>query len=438
MKKTIAFTLVLMCLMAVSIVCVRQVKAQYQGIITINANGSVTPSTAPVKHVGDTYTLTNSVTVTASNMGGTITVLRNNTILDGSGYSVGELSVNNVSNVTVKNFIATNYAYNSQAFSFNGITLNNSSNIIVANNTVTGALAVYEFDGSSYAGIYVDGGGSNIFTGNNIANNEYGIYFSETENNLIIGNSITDSVSQGLAACGIMFWEASNNTVYHNNFMVNAAGAIQAADGNFFPGHESPNSINVWDDGYPGGGNYWSDYKGNYPNATEIDASGIGNTAYVIDAQNKDRYPLMAPFNSTFFALEVTAPRISIESPINRAYNGSSIPLVFSIDVFSADKAVYWTGYSCDRRQNVTVTSNTTLTGLSSGLHSIVVYANDTFGNMGVSETVNFTVAVPQPFPTTTVAAASGVSAVVVVVACLLVYFKKHNANHDVSSASSS
>jgi hypothetical protein len=50
-------------------------------------------------------------------------------------------------------------------------------------------------------------------------------------------------------------------------------------------------------------------------------------------------------------------------------------------------------GYSLDGQDNVTVTGNATLSGLSSGLHNVTVYANDTAGNMGVSETIKFTTA---------------------------------------------
>ena len=32
----------------------------------------------------------------------------------------------------------------------------------------------------------------------------------------------------------------------------------------------------------------------------EIDGSGISNKPYVIDGQNKDRYPLIQPFSSSF------------------------------------------------------------------------------------------------------------------------------------------
>ena len=41
---------------------------------------------------------------------------------------------------------------------------------------------------------------------------------------------------------------------------------------------------------------------------------------------------------------------------------------------------------------NVTISGNTTLTGFDDGSHYIIVYANDTAGNMGASNTVYFTV----------------------------------------------
>jgi hypothetical protein len=46
-----------------------------------------------------------------------------------------------------------------------------------------------------------------------------------------------------------------------------------------------------WDNGKEG--NYWGDYLTKYPNATEIDTSGIGNTPYVVDSNNTDHNPLM-------------------------------------------------------------------------------------------------------------------------------------------------
>jgi hypothetical protein len=79
-----------------------------------------------------------------------------------------------------------------------------------------------------------------------------------------------------------------------------------------------------------------------------------------------------------------------------------------------------------DGAQNITITGNETMANLTEGLHSITVYANDTFGNMGASVTVTFDVTfnVASPFPTVPIAVASGASLAAVGIG-LLVYFKK-------------
>jgi ribosomal protein S8 len=86
--------------------------------------------------------------------------------------------------------------------------------------------------------------------------------------------------------------------------------------------------------------------------------------------------------------VDSTPPEINILSSANQTYNESSVPFVFTVN-----EASNWTGYSLDGEENVTVTGNFTLTDLSSGLHHVMVYANDTAGNMGVSETIKFTIA---------------------------------------------
>jgi len=76
----------------------------------------------------------------------------------------------------------------------------------------------------------------------------------------------------------------------------------------------------------------------------------------------------------------------------------------------------------------VTITGNTTLSGLSSSLHNVTVYAKDEFGNTGTSQTISFKITEPSPkaiVATTSGASAVIVATVVVVVAGLLVYFKK-------------
>jgi N-acetylneuraminic acid mutarotase len=117
------------------------------------------------------------------------------------------------------------------------------------------------------------------------------------------------------------------------------------------------------------------------------------------------------------YVLEHYPPKISFLSPLNQTYNETNVPLLFNVD-----KPVNLACYSLDGKQNVTIIGNTTLTGLSNGLHSVTVYANDTYGNIGVSETVTFTISLP--FPIVPVAAGS-VAFAFASAAGLLVYFKK-------------
>lgn len=79
-------------------------------------------------------------------------------------------------------------------------------------------------------------------------------------------------------------------------------------------------------------------------------------------------------------------PAVSLLSPRNETYYSNSIPLIFNVD-----EPTNWTGYSFDGNLNETIDGNTTLRA-EEGSHEIVVYANDTAGNMGASEIIYFSV----------------------------------------------
>jgi parallel beta-helix repeat protein len=112
-------------------------------------------------------------------------------------------------------------------------------------------------------------------------NNCYGVHPHGSNKQIsgtnIIGNMIVQN------PVGIVLTNASNGKIYHNNLIDNTFQAVL----------EEESTGNTWDDGYPSGGNFWSDYVDIYPDAEEIDDSGLWDTPYVIDLANQDNYPLM-------------------------------------------------------------------------------------------------------------------------------------------------
>ncbi len=79
--------------------------------------------------------------------------------------------------------------------------------------------------------------------------------------------------------------------------------------------------VESWDSGSKSGGNYWSDYQTKYPAAVEDGNSGIENTAYIINSNNMDKYPLTAPFNIANF------DKAPIAIPPSRAKPNSVVAL---------------------------------------------------------------------------------------------------------------
>lgn len=83
---------------------------------------------------------------------------------------------------------------------------------------------------------------------------------------------------------------------------------------------------------------------------------------------------------------------IVILSPKNMTYGSNSIPLMFTVS-----KAVSWIGYSFDGNANSTINGNTTLQDLSTGTHSITIYANKFNVSTGSSEKIYFIVDITPP-----------------------------------------
>lgn len=126
--------------------------------------------------------------------------------------------------------------------------------------------------------------GSNIIRENRIVGYSVGIYLQDSYN-VFSRNNITNN------GCGITLDYSPGNKFYHNNFINNTNQVNIMA--------QYAGLVHVWDDGYPSAGNYWSNYTGvdlySGPFQNKTGSDGIGDTPHVIDANNKDNYPLMYP-----------------------------------------------------------------------------------------------------------------------------------------------
>ena len=137
---------------------------------------------------------------------------------------------------------------------------------------------------SNWSGIMLEESGYWDIDDNNISGNGFfGIAMNNTWGITIENNEVTSN-----AEYGVYVGNSTDVGVFHNVFIGNGVQAMQDTCVN-----------TVWDDGYPSGGNYWSDYSGSDEN-NGIDqdvpgADGIGDTPYVIDVGGTDRYPWMTP-----------------------------------------------------------------------------------------------------------------------------------------------
>ena len=144
--------------------------------------------------------------------------------------------------------------------------------------------------------------------GSTFANNADALVLEGATNVMVDGNSFqpgkgTEYMAGGIAATnsrdvvvvrntfgpvyhGVRLTSTTNASVHHNEFQ-----------GPRVPAYDERGPENRWDDGYPSGGNHWSDYAGvdemSGPNQDLPGPDGIGDTPYVIDGDSRDRYPIL-------------------------------------------------------------------------------------------------------------------------------------------------
>jgi parallel beta-helix repeat protein len=207
--------------------------------------------------------------------------INNNIFRDNYYYAVG---IENSSLVIVSNNVVTSnqggivlfYSSNS-AVSDNylfqngfGVGMLNCSSVTVSANDITGTS---NYGYTSY-GIILYFSLNITAYGNNVRQNEYGLLLYECQSSNIYENYVLGNTYS------IALWNSSNNLFYHNIFFPNV-NQTEILESNF----------NNWDNDEEG--NFWSDYSG-----TDTNGDGIGDTPYIIDGNNTDRYPLVCPVGS--------------------------------------------------------------------------------------------------------------------------------------------
>ena len=194
-------------------------------------------------------------------------------------YVIGLDLDKNVSGVTIKNVNIGNFSV--------GIYVRTTDNTIIDNRI-----------SDSIVGILLSGS-SNTISKNYIYNNKQGLFFGFQQINGSANNIPSDI------------------KVNQNSFVNNS----QQLSGCVCKQYNFSEIKHSWDDGKQG--NYWSDYNG-----TDSDHDGIGDTPFIIDVLNQDRYPLIQSIASP------PVPTKASQIPVEPIVLGIALPLIVIIVVF--------------------------------------------------------------------------------------------------------
>ncbi|MGA3191806.1 MAG: NosD domain-containing protein [Candidatus Bathyarchaeia archaeon] len=373
------------------------------GTIHIKADGTIAPSTAPIQRIGNYYKLTGSISTTADG----IIIQESNITLDGNGYAIQGaqaqnsrgLDLSGITSVKIQNMQIDDFPFGvrlsySSDNSFSGNDLQNndygiwleysSGNSVSGNNLTANGASGIRLDVSSDnticgnsltnsgIAIWLDHSSNNSVSENNVADNFGGILLADCSNNSISRNTMTanngwgvsleyssnNSVSENNVANnsdGVGLTLSSNNTIYHNNFVNNSRQVVIDYE-----------SMNVWDDGYPSGGNYWSNYAGmdlnSGPNQDQPGKDGLGDTPYSTDSSNKDRYPLMTSWTTGDFSISVSPSSLSM----NPGESANCTVTLASIENFSSEISL--SASSDPSIASVTLTFDSTSISLAAGV----------------------------------------------------------------------
>lgn len=269
----------------------------------------------------------------------------------------------------------------------NGLYLSDASYLAVSDNTILTS-------GNHGNATYLSGIGSTLI-GNIMSatlENGTGLNLERYSNNNFILNNTVEFSSTGLSA-GVTsgnvftgnnfindtslfrFSNTNSNTFYHNNFV------------NFTTYTVSKNTNSVWDNGYPSGGNYWSNYTGmdlnSGPGQNITGSDGIGDTQFNVSVSNIDHYPLMENWSRPIISFTETG--LASGTTWNVSFNSSN--------------------YSSHSDLIVIPIANASYTTYEYAIFNVTGYTLDIFGGQiiytGDSSSVSatYTIIIPPPPP---------------------------------------
>lgn len=317
---------------SISEFCLRNASGGGQGILVQNSPNVVI-----------THNLVHSTTFGITVQGCSNTTISDNNLTDNYGHGL-ELDWSNNLDV-LDNCISGNsnegiYVYDCQNCSiggntvsgnhWSGVLIQSGSGNLLNHNTVT--------NNGPIGGVWLfDGTTNNMITSNIVSNNSRGIYigfwtdyYPSSHGNLVVGNTFTGN------DVGIDVDYGIGNAIYHNKII-----------GNLLQARAKLGYDNTWDDGYPSGGNCWSDYNGtdlfSGPYQNETGSDGIGDTQYYIEVNNTDSYP--------FINVDIAVTNLTIsKTRIARGYCGiinvsfeerGDYVYPFNLTVFASSTLIY-------------------------------------------------------------------------------------------------
>jgi parallel beta-helix repeat protein len=270
-----------------------------------------------------------------------------------------------------KNNTITNNNFSSN--SVYGIFLYNSSQCIITHNIVMnteiGIVLLLSGDANvsdnaisfNEYGVFIRDSDSCLISYNNASNNvEYGLRLYKSNRNIVTGNSFYKN-NYGLSLENT----ASSNRIYFNNFINNTKQITDSS------------TMNYWDDGYPYGGNFWSDYTGeDLFSGQNQDIQGsdyIGDTPHIISPYSTDNYPLIKPTG-------LIPPLISLNSPTNNSKLHTDTKINFHI----TDHNLKSVNYNINNGEFIGLFDpyDIDITNWSEGLYIILIKAEDYDGNI--------------------------------------------------------